>query len=254
MQKPSQRRFHVPPHTVRFLVPGDIRYTHCDCAEEPPCKHVPPAVWAFRMLGPSASAGLLSTQRTALPIPADLLDEIEVMLLEWIELGISGAPRAWSDRLARLEARCLADDLAWPAEILGDLARQFDLYLAHDALFDPDRAAELIGELVIRVDAIRSGTEEVPQLLIRGTSVDRPAEIGSARYVGLGCGVRVAHRSVEMMAYLQDVDTGTIVAVGREFADPAPDAPEHPLEFWKTGPDDDASSGRRWPRWEPANC
>ncbi len=49
--KPSAR-FHVPPHTVRFLVPGDIRYTHCDCAEQAPCRHVPPAVWAFRMLEP----------------------------------------------------------------------------------------------------------------------------------------------------------------------------------------------------------
>ena len=87
--KPSAR-FHVPPHTVRFLVPGDIRYTHCDCAEEAPCRHVPPAVWAFRMLEPSATAGLVSTQQSALPVPPTLLDDLEGALQEWVEHGIFG--------------------------------------------------------------------------------------------------------------------------------------------------------------------
>ena len=40
---------------------------------------------------------------------------------------------------------------------------------------------------------------------------------------------------MEAIAHLQDVNTGTIVAIGREFADPAPDAPEPPREFWKLG-------------------
>src|SRR5204862_5522054 len=78
--KPSAR-FHVPPHTVRFLVPGDIRYTHCDCAEPAPCRHVPLAVWAFRMLESSAAAGLLSTQQVALSVPNALVDDLEETLL-----------------------------------------------------------------------------------------------------------------------------------------------------------------------------
>jgi hypothetical protein len=228
--KPSAR-FHVPPHTVRFLVPGDIRYAHCDCAEQPPCRHVPLAVWAFRKLEPTAGAGLVSTQQGAQAVPGELLDDVEEALLEWVEQGISGAPRSWVDRLSRLQARCLAADLAWPAEAIDELSRQFERYLGHDALFDPNRVVELVGELVIRSDAIRSSTGAVPQLLIRGSSADRPTEIGSARFIGLGCGVHVGRTSVELTAYLQDVDTGTVVAVGRDFADPAADSPEPPREF-----------------------
>ena len=45
-------RFHVPSCTVRFLVPGDVRYSACDCARPAPCEHVALAVWAFRRLDP----------------------------------------------------------------------------------------------------------------------------------------------------------------------------------------------------------
>ena len=45
--KPSAR-FHLQGCLLRFLVPGDVRYTHCDCGETAPCSHVPLAIWAFR--------------------------------------------------------------------------------------------------------------------------------------------------------------------------------------------------------------
>jgi hypothetical protein len=228
--KPSAR-FHSPPHTVRFLVPADLRYTHCDCAEPPPCRHVPAAVWAFRRLEPSAASGLVTTQQAELAVPADILDDVEAVLLEWVEQGLSGAPAAWGDRLTRLEARCRGADLVWPAEVIAEFAREFERYRTHDALFDPMRAAGLIGELVVRCDAIRSDTSAVPSLLVRGTRSDRPAEIGSARYVGLGCGVRLARKSAELVAYLQDADTGLVVAITREFADPPAGSSDPPRDF-----------------------
>jgi hypothetical protein len=230
--KPSAR-FHVPPHTLRFLVPGDIRYTHCDCAEAAPCRHVPLAVWAFRALAQESSVGLVSTQTTAPAVPIALLDAVDEHLREWLEQGTAGSPRSWTDRLAKLQARCLADDLVWPAEIIDDLSRQFERYLGHDALFDANRVADLMGELLIRCDAIRSNTFAVPQMLIRGSSADRPAEIGSARYVGLGCGATVGRKSVTLEAYLQDVDTGTVVVLERDFANPAADSAEGPRPVWK---------------------
>ena len=180
---------------------------------------------------PPRSAGFVSTQQAALPVPTSLLDDLESTLLEWVEHGTSAAPRAWGDRLTRLESRCRDEDLAWPGEVVGEFARQFERYQTHDALFDPNRAAELIGELVIRSDAIRNEIKAVPQLLIRGSRSDRPVEIASSRYIGLGCGARVARRSVELFAYLQDVDTGTIVTAGREFADPVEDTTELPRDF-----------------------
>ncbi len=230
--KPSAR-FHVPMHTVRFLVPGDVRYTHCDCAEAAPCRHVPLAVWAFRRLDPAVPSGFVTTGKTEFPVPTETLDDLESALLEWAEVGTAGHPRGWADRLTRLHTRCVAEGLAWPAEGVDDLARQFERYLAHDALFDPDRVVDLAGELAIRSDAIRSGTVAVPQVLIRGSASDRPTEVGSARYMGLGCGVRVGRKSVEVASYLQDIATGTIVSVGRDFADPPAGSPDLPREFWR---------------------
>ncbi|HEY7309153.1 MAG TPA: hypothetical protein VH643_07250 [Gemmataceae bacterium] len=216
--KPSAR-FHLQACLVRFLVPGDIRYTHCDCAEPTPCSHVPAAVWAFRRLEPERTAGILATGEKAPAAPVALLDEIESAMLDFTELGVSGASSAWSSRLARLEEACRSADLIWPAAVLAEVGEEQKRYAEHDALFAPERMADLIGELLIRLDAIRRDTGELPQLLIRGTSADRPVNLGSARFIGLGCGARLRKRGVELTAYLQDSDSGSMVAVCKAFAD-----------------------------------
>jgi hypothetical protein len=226
--KPSAR-FHFQACMLRFLVPGDLRYTHCDCAEAAPCSHVPLAVWAFRLLEPGQTAGILATGAKTPPAPADLLDDLDAAVVALTEYGVSGSPRAWLGRLTRLEERCRAADLVWPAEILAELLQQHERYAAHDARFAPDRVADLVGELLIRCDAIRSDTAALPQLLIRGASADRATTLGAARFIGLGCGVRPGRRSVELSAYLQDSDSGSVVAVTRDFAD-AEDA-EHTRPF-----------------------
>jgi hypothetical protein len=197
--KPSAY-FHDQPCLIRFLVPGDPRYTHCDCAESAPCSHVPLAVWAFRRLEASAPARMIATEAQLLPIPADILDEAEAALLAWTEVGLAGASAVWKDRLTQLEKRCRTAGLVWPAEILAELRQQFERYLSHDALFQPLRVPELIGEFLIRADAIRRPTGAVPQLFIRGAASDEPLEIGSARYIGLGCDAALRKRSVELAA------------------------------------------------------
>jgi hypothetical protein len=227
--KPSAR-FHVQACLVRFLVPGDVRYTHCDCAEAAPCRHVPLAVWAFRRLEPQRNAGILATGEKTPAAPLDLLNEVENAVLDFCEHGVSGAASAWTSLLNRLEEACRQADLVWPASILAELSEQQKRYSEHDALFAPERVAELMGELFIRLDAIRRDTGALPQLLIRGTSTDRPVNLGSARFIGLGCGVRLKKRGVELTAYLQDNDSGSMVAVCKEFADD-PDPLKPPRSF-----------------------
>jgi len=46
--------------------------------------------------------------------------------------------------------------------------------------------------------------------------------------IGLGCGVEVRQRCVVLTAYLQDMDSGTVVAACREFTDP-PQESQEPL-------------------------
>jgi hypothetical protein len=70
-------------------------------------------------------------------------------------------------------------------------------------------------------------------VLVRGTSNDHATELGAARFVGLGCGVRPGRRAVEVVTYLQDADSGSVVTVRREFPDAAPDAKEQPKDYWQ---------------------
>lgn len=228
-------RIHSLSCTVRFLVPGNPAYTHCDCAGKAPCTHVPLAVWAFRMLETERPGGLLSTHREALAVPTDLLDGGERFLFDLVDAGISGAPQALMDRCRRLENRCRETGLVWPAEILAELLLQHECYRTHDARFSPVRVAELVGELCIRADAIRSDTGAVPQLFIRGSASDRVTEMGKSQLIGLGCGARFYRGGVELSAYAQDEKTGSVVAISRDFPNPAPDSDASPRDLWQLG-------------------
>jgi hypothetical protein len=220
-------RFHLPACTVRFLVPGDPRYCRCDCAETAPCQHVPLAVWAFRQLPQDQQAGILANGAPAAAPPAELLDSLEAICRELVEQGVSGAPAGWLDRLTRLERQCEEAALIWPADVLGELAAQQHRYAEHDARFLPERVADLAGELLLRADAIRADTGALPQPLIRGTSSDRPVELGASQLVGLGCIAVPARRSVELVVYLQDIKSGSVVALARDYADHnEPDRPQ----------------------------
>lgn len=230
--KPSAR-FHDLACTLWFQVPGDPRYVHCDCAAAPPCVHVPLAVWAFRRVPAGRAAALVSTRAHELPVPVGALDRAEAVLVRGAEVGLAGGGPAWRDELARTEAACRAAGLVWPAEVLADLVLRYEQYAGHDARFAPEEVADLAGELALRCDAIRADTGAVPQLLVRGSASDRATDIGSARFVGLGCGVRVGRRGATVVAYLQDADSGSMVALSRAFADPPADAPEAPKPFWQ---------------------
>lgn len=228
--KPFARFLHEPC-TVRFLVPGDLRYVYADCAERLMPTFVPLAVWAFRELPEGESAGLISIQKNALPIPAGVLDDIDRALADLCEHGIAGVTGVWRDRMNRLEERCRREGLVWPAELIADLVYQFQCYQEHDARFDPCDVAHFTGELAIRCNAIRNDTGAVPQLLIRGARSDTVTEIRSSRFIGLGCGVQVRRSSVQLSAFQQDIDSGHVTAVHRDFADPDAQSGEEPREF-----------------------
>jgi len=224
---------HTLSITLRFLVPGDVRYTHCDCEGQAPCRHVPLAVWAFRLLEADKPGGIVSTRKMMWPVPDQLLDDIGRSLQDFAGAGLAGVSQALMDRFRRLEARCRVEGLVWPAEIIAEIVQEHERYASHDARFSPTRVAELMGELCVRSDAIRSNVDTVPQRFIRGTEKDRETRVGTARLVGLGCGVQVHRGGVTLSAYLQEADSGAVVAVCRDFADPPPGAPDPPSPFWR---------------------
>jgi hypothetical protein len=219
---------------LRFLVPDDIRYTHCDCDETAPCSHVPLAIWAFRQLPTDRRQGLISTELQPLSISTTLLDELETHLLELADVGIVGINQAMRDRLARLEQRCRSAELIWIAEILLDLLQAHDDYQQHDAQFDLERVVNYLAEIFIRSDAIRHHDRvqnPVPLLFVRGSAKDTTVAIGSARLVGLGCGATSQSSGVKVTTYLQDVDSGTVVGMSRYFANS--DVNSEPKPLWQ---------------------
>lgn len=212
--------FHTLVHTVRFLVPGDLRYSKCDCADPAPCRHAVLAVWAFRMVDPSRPSGLVSTARDPLPIPSPLLAEIEETIGTAIRFGFAQLPAAVARRLEHLEQQCRKQELIWPAEILAELLQQREHYARHDARFHPPALVTLTGELLVRLDSIRRASTHVPEIFVRGSSSDRTSDMGNCRLIGLGCGVQVRRGSVIASTYLQDAVSGVVLAMRREFPDP----------------------------------
>ena len=141
--------------------------------------------------------------------------------------GLNGVADSWSQRLSRVEQALRDEGLAWPAELVADLAHQFEMYRRHDARFEPRQVVQLLGELTARERAIVNETRAVPQALIRGTKADRPAEIAGGRMIGIAFSGPA--ESIRRSHYLQDVDSGGVVAVERTFAEPR--AEESPRWF-----------------------
>jgi hypothetical protein len=209
---------HSLGYTLRFLVPHDLRYTHCDCSEPSPCQHVPLAIWAFRQLHDRTNA-IVSTE-TNLTTPTDLLDDIESALETLLQRGLNNLTASLLSKLQRCEQQCRQSNLIWFAEILVELLQQCDRYQNRDARFSPHEVIALIAELCIRSDALRSTTGKVPRLFIAGTQHDLTTAIGTARLIGLGCGVHLKQNSTTLTSYFQDANTGMLTAFSTEFDAP----------------------------------
>jgi hypothetical protein len=223
-------RIHTLSCSVRFLVPGDPRYTACDCAEPAPCSHVALAVWAFRLL--DRESGLIETGHEQFTPPLSLLDELENSLHDLLELGFAGASSLAIGRLRQLAERCRDSALIWHAEILDEIAQEYDRYAAQDARFSAVHTAALMGELLIRIRAVRQPTNAVPGLFVRGSAADATTNISASRMIGLGCAVEPLKGAMRLSVYLQETDSGQIVAIRREFE---PQANQEPPPFWQLG-------------------
>lgn len=217
--KPTAR-IHTLSLTVRFLVPGDFRYTICDCDEPAPCSHVPLAIRAFRDLPEDQMSGIVESHRESLETPQTLLADLHTALLDFAELGLSGASEALMRRFERLVEQCIDDGLIWPSEILRDLITLYNQYHTQDSQFSPQRLGELLGELLIRIQAIRTQPDSIPALFVRGSQQDKSTKIGSSNLVGIGCDVITHPKGVTLQAYLQDSSSGQVFAVQKYTADP----------------------------------
>lgn len=212
--KPTAR-FLDESCTVRFLVPMDLRYAQADVSEALWSTWIPLAVWAFRQLPADQLAGLVSFHLSTPTAPLQLLDDLEALLSELCLNGLSRLGPTWSARVSRIEEALRSEGLVWPAELAADLLQQTEMYAQHDARFEPRRVLELVGELICRCRAIRQPNHCVPHALIRGSRSDRPSEYSGGRLVGVGLGARIGKNNVAIQAYMQDADSGSVMAIER---------------------------------------
>jgi hypothetical protein len=216
--KPSAS-FHSPGHTVRFPVPDDLRYAQCSCADPAPCVHAVLAVRAFRLLDGVVSSGIVSVGPLDAPVAGEILTAVEDSVRDLLADGLASLGAAWRDRVRRVSSECIAASLMWPAQILEELADDFDRYTARDAAFNPAPIAERAGELLLRIDAIRADRAPVPQAFIRGMKTDRESELGAARFIGLGAAITEGRRSSTVRVFLQNSDVGHVMTLIREFSE-----------------------------------
>jgi hypothetical protein len=212
-------RFYSLGHCVRFLVPGDVNYTRCDCADPAPCRHALLAIWAFRLLPADRASGLTTTAEQVEPVPSEVLAEIDHSLEALVDYGLATLPESLARRLERLETNCRQSDLVWLAEIIAELLLARQQYQAHDARFSPSQVAMLIGELAIRTDAARAPEQSVPRTFICGSSAEGIAVMGNSRLIGLGSAVESRPDGITLTAFFQDAATAVVLAIPRQFAE-----------------------------------
>ena len=204
-------QLHTLAHTIRFLVPYELHYTYCDCADPSPCKHVPLAIWAFRRLAPQQTSGIISTEPQTLTTPTAVLDQIEAGVADLLQVGLRGLSPAFIGRLERLVPACEREGLLWPADILAAVLQACDHYRNHDARFSPEETLALLGDLALRCHAIRNPSDAIPQLFLRGNPRDNVSELGATRLIGLGCGIQPRQHGATLSAYFQDIKSGTVL-------------------------------------------
>ena len=215
--------FHQWGVTTRFKVPGDVHYVYCSCgeAEDKVCGHVPLAVWGFRSLRqqfPEQATGLISTEVFE-PIAPSLVSELEAMLGQGLSLGLSHWSTPLVGRIQRWGKTCETAGWIWLSELWGDLLQQYTYYQTQDAQFQPSQVTELLMEAECRLRAMQNPQSPVPQLWVRGSSLDRPAPIGATTLVGLGCGVRVGQGAVQLQVYVQDLKSGQVLIINQTHAE-----------------------------------
>ncbi|EMO65738.1 hypothetical protein LEP1GSC132_2892 [Leptospira kirschneri str. 200803703] len=195
--------------TVHFPVPNDIRYARADCKGSLGEQIIAVAVWSFRLT--HLEKEFVSTNIQEIKISSDITDRANIILKEIVQYGFQGASEYLKERLSQLECSCLEEGLLWPAEVLSELQEEYSKYLLHDSLFDPDQVVYLLGEWIIRMDALKENKGAVPSLVIRGDTKAYSSELIVRSLIGLGSGIKVFKKGFVVLSYFADPKSDKIL-------------------------------------------
>jgi hypothetical protein len=218
-------RVELSSCSVRFLVPGDLGFTHTDAVKGTHDDVIALAVWAFRVADerfPGAAeaqvqvggSGSGSDDGAALSGAVSLAAEV-------LRTGAVHAGGGFAGPVAAVRRTLDAAGLRWPLLAVDDLAGQLAAYAGRSTGYRPDLLADLVVELHARHRAVsRGGT--VPRSRILGTEEAARTPLRRLRLDGLGCrvGGDASGRTVEI--FLAHADSATVLVVRRRWAVSSP--------------------------------
>jgi hypothetical protein len=217
----------LPSCTVRFLVPRDVAYARCDCAQAGgACEHLALAVWAFRAVKEASAAPVVVAlggggSRAASPGHAAALDDVLLFARELLAAGV-GDTAPVPARFARLRTHLARARMTWMHSLVVDLEIALEGYHKRSALHGTREIAALLVELAARARAGRAAASELPPRFVLGEDEAPDTLLDHVRLVSLGARIRADERARFADVYLADPDT-KLVLVLRKRWDFAPD-------------------------------
>ncbi len=204
----------LPSCTVRFLVPRDVAYARCDCAQAGgACEHLALAVWAFREARGDAASVVVAMGGGASPARSEVLDVVSELVRDVLGRGIAETLPSPA-RFAEVRTRVDREGLTWVNALVVDLQIALEGYRARSALYGTREIAGLLMELGARLRASRQGGE-LPARFVLGEDEAPETLLDHVRLVSLGARVRSDGRTRFADVFLADPDT-TLVLVLRK--------------------------------------
>jgi hypothetical protein len=215
-------RVELSSCSVRFLVPGDLGFTHTDAVKGARDDVIALAVWAFRVADeryPGVAdvqvqvGGVVDAPDTGLVDAVALADEV-------LRTGAVHAGAGMAGAIAAVQRTLDGAGLRWPLLAVGDVAEQLTAYAERSSRYRPEVLADLVTELHARQRAARGnglrarilGTEEVAQTPLRRVRLD-----------GLGCRITGDATEGVVEIFLAHGDSATVLVIRRIWPVSGPD-------------------------------
>jgi hypothetical protein len=212
LERGPQPSARLPMATVKFLVPGDVGYARCDCAQGLRCAHVALAIRAFRGADGAAEATVGTFGERAAPSgPDELRDAVDAVLARLLEVGVVAGPAAHAQAIFRARAAAEAAGAVHLALGLDALAEQIDAYEARSARHDELACLALAAELHARPRA-------ADRTKTLGIGEPMETAMGKARLISLGARLSAEGEDVRVMLLLADSDTGATMLLEKLFS------------------------------------
>jgi len=205
----------LPMASVRFLVPNDLGYARCDCAQGRGCVHVALAIRAFRAADGAAEAVIGGMADAAEAVDrASLTTSCTDLLRHLLDAGVTAGMSAHAQQMehSRRHAELLGASQA--LLVIEALTEQIEAYESRSARYDERVALRLAVELIART---RAGDAA----MALGLGEPFETAMAKSRLVSLGARLRQEGQDIRASVLLTDSDTGATMLMERLFS-PSP--------------------------------